>query len=92
MIEVNGFKVVGIRERVLGKVVEPAEGGKYKIVEYYINEYLKYISVKIAEFDIEPQESKEKEFEKFKEILGEYTRFDDIFIEETVMNELMSRV
>ncbi len=93
MIKVNGLKVIGLDERVIGKVVEmSASEAKFKIVEYYINEYENYMNRTIDTFTIEPQNSLSAKayLKAFKEELSKHTRLKDVFVEDTVMEFLMN--
>ena len=49
MVKINGFKVVGPTEVITGKAVEFCEsnaGVKFKLTDYYINEYNTYLNQK----------------------------------------------
>ena len=95
MVKVNGFKVVGPTEVITGKVVEFCEsnaGVKFKLTDYYINEYNTYLNRTLAEFSVEFMDSQNSNdnIKAFKKVLGEYARINEVYIEENVMNFLMS--
>ncbi len=90
MLEINGFKVVGPTEVVIGKVVE-FEGNStdiFKLVEYYINEYNTYLNRTLATFSIGPHDLPKDSLKEFKESLGRFTRINNVFVEESVMQFL----
>ena len=92
MVKINGFKVIGSSEPVIGKVVQLSEGNiptEFKIVEYYINEYQTYMSHVVDTFVVEPQNSSAGYVKAFKETLGQYVRIKDVFVEEEIIQLLM---
>lgn len=92
MTEINGFKVLGSTEVVIGKVVEFSSDDvqRFKVVEYYINEYNTYLHTTIATFDMKPIDSSKDLLQDFKKILGNYVRVNDVYLDETTMEFLMS--
>ena len=94
MVKINGLKVIGPDEFVIGKVVElPEEGSslEFKLVEYYINEYKKYLNRTIDTFCLDPHTSSKEYMKEFKEKLGQYGRLKDMYVEEDVM-EVLTKV
>lgn len=94
MIKINGLKVIGLREVVIGKVVELPEDSsnlEFKLVEYYVNEYNKYLNRTIDTFYVEPHTSSKEYMKEFKEKLGQYGRLNDMYVEESVM-EVLTRM
>ena len=91
MIKINGLKVIGPSKVVIGKVVELPEDGsnlEFKLVEYYVNEYNKYLNRTIDTFYVEPHNSSQEYIKEFKEKLGQYGRLKDIYVEKSVMEIL----
>lgn len=90
MLKINGFKVVGPTEVVIGKVVEFEENSTdtFKLVEYYINEYNTYLNRTLATFSIGPHDLRKDSLKEFKESLGRFTRINNVFVEESVMQFL----
>ena len=91
MIVINGFRVIGKTEPVLGFVLEVSENNciEFKLVEYYINEYDKYLNRQVATFSIIPLGNKPAErWESLRRELGHYVRFDNVYIEEELANFL----
>ncbi len=92
MMEINEFKVIGLTEPVIGKVVEFTQGGtfeEFKLTEYYINENQIYDNHEITRFSVAMQDTPQKYMKEFKKILRKYVRLKDVFIEENVMEFLM---
>lgn len=92
MTEINGFKVVGPTELVIGKVVEfkdNSDDNNLRMVEYYINEYNTYLNRTIVEFHINPADKHEQKMNEFKKVLGNFIRIIDVYVEEKVMNILL---
>lgn len=92
MTVINGFKVLGSTEVVIGKVVEysPDSVQRLKLVEYNINQYNTYIQNTLATFDLELTDDSKKKLQEFKKILGNYARLNDVYLNEGTMKFLTS--
>ena len=95
MVKINGFKVVGPTEVITGKAVEFCEsnaGAKFRLTDYYINEYDTYLNRTLAEFSVEFKncDNPKAKLNAFKNVLGKYVRIKEVYIEESVMDFLMS--
>lgn len=84
MVEIDGFKVIGNTEPVIGVAVEFDDNAlEFKLVEYYVNEYKTYLNRCIARFTLKTLEKKE-----FKKELGNHIRLNEVYIDETVFQML----
>ena len=95
MVQINGFKVIGPTEVVIGKVVEFEERkGEFperlKLVEYYINGYNTYVHRTLASFDTSRQDNNQQTIKAFKDALKNFARVSDVFVEQSVMEYLLS--
>lgn len=92
MVKINGFKVIGPTEVVVGKVVELSKEDlkeestvNFRLVEYYVNEYQTYLHRNLATFAIDPQKNVKDYLKTFKKVLGEHARISEVFVEKSVM-------
>ena len=95
MVNINGFKVVGPTEVIFGETVEFCESNaevKFRLTDYYLNEYNTYLNRTLAEFSVEFKncDNPKAKLNAFKSVLGKYARIKDVYIEESVMDFLMS--
>lgn len=95
MVEINGFKVIGPTEIVIGKVAEFSESmtsTEFKLVEYYVNEYKTYLNRTLNVFaaNFENCNNSEDKLKAFNNAIGNYTRISDMYVAANVMNFLMS--